>query len=111
YPCARGLTTSPMREGDTEFEMCFDFVDHVLRIDFHDGRTKELPLVAEPVSSFHARFTAALTELGIGVKIWPVPVEVPEPVAFPADGQGEYDPEYARRFARVLLSTQDVLRR
>ena len=52
---------------------------------------------------------AALKYLGIEVKIWPVPVEVPDPIPFAEDQQHHaYDPEYARRFWRVLVQTERV---
>jgi len=41
----------------------------------------------------------ALHSLGIEVKVWPMPVEVPRPVRFNLDeSHAAYDGEYAHRF-------------
>ena len=108
---ARGLTTTPMRHRDRVFEIAFDFVDHVLRIDLDDGRRREIPLAAVPVATFYRRFLQALGDLGIDVHVWPVPVEVPDPIPFTSDASAEYDPEYARRFFHVLARAEAVLQR
>jgi len=38
YLTSRGLTTSPMPYGGRTFQIDFDFIDHVLRIETSDGR-------------------------------------------------------------------------
>ena len=44
---------------------------------------------------------ASLKSLGIDVKIWPMPVEVPNPIRFDQDTtHASYDPVYAERFWR-----------
>jgi hypothetical protein len=50
-----------------------------------------------------------LARLGIEVKIWPVPVEVQDPIPFERDHKNAaYDPEYAHRFWRILVQTEKV---
>src|SRR5207248_6893495 len=52
-----------------------------------------------------------LAGLGIDVKIYATPVEVPDPIPFEQDRvHRAYDPEYAQRFWRVLLSTDAILK-
>jgi hypothetical protein len=52
---------------------------------------------------------AMLRSAGIEVKIWPMPVEIPDPIRFDQDRiHGSYDPEAAHRFWRILLSTHCV---
>src|SRR6266853_1179829 len=47
---------------------------------------------------------SALGSLGIEVKIWHMPVEVPNPIAFDQDTQHvSYDREYVARFWRILV--------
>jgi hypothetical protein len=87
-----------------------DFVDHVLRIDTSRGERREIPLALQPVAQFYQRFMAALGDLGIPVRIWPMPVEVPDPVRFDRDTAGAYDPDAARRCWRILFETDAVFK-
>jgi Family of unknown function (DUF5996) len=61
------------------------------------------------VADFYQDFMAALASLGIAVKIWRMPVEIPNPIAFDEDTQhASYDPEYANRFWRILASSEKI---
>jgi hypothetical protein len=56
-------------------------------------------------------FMAILAELGIEVKIWPMPVEIPDPIAFDQDTEHKsYNPDYANRFWRILVSSDSVFK-
>jgi hypothetical protein len=77
YVSARGLTTSAMPYGDRIFEIEFDFIDHQLVIKCSDGAEKSLALRPQSVAAFYAEVMKALDELGLSVKIWTMPVEVP----------------------------------
>ncbi len=110
YVSSRGLTTSamPYRDGRL-FEIEFDFLDHKLRIACSDGTIKRLDLRPQSVADFYQEVMAALLELGIEVKIWTMPVEVPDPIRFEDDhGHKSYDPEYANRCWRALAKMNDV---
>jgi hypothetical protein len=53
-----------------------------------------------------------LESLGITVKLWPVPVEVDDPIPFLEDRRhASYDAEHAQRFFRVLLQADRVTKR
>jgi hypothetical protein len=55
---------------------------------------------------------SSMKELGLEVKIWTTPVEVPDPIPFEGDGtHGAYDPEYANRFWRALVQAERVFQR
>uniref|UniRef100_UPI000F911403 DUF5996 family protein n=2 Tax=Bacteria TaxID=2 RepID=UPI000F911403 len=41
YVTARGLTTSPIPDGDRTFQIDFDFIDHTLRISTSDGTERQ----------------------------------------------------------------------
>lgn len=111
YVSARGMGTSPIPYGDRVFEIEFDFMDHNLVIRGSDRATKFLPLYARSVSDFYREFMAVLHAMGIDVKIWPTPVEVPNPVPFGDDhGNASYDAEYVNRFHRILLQADAVLK-
>jgi hypothetical protein len=109
YVNARGLTTSLMRSGASAFEIYFDFIEHQLVIHTCDNRSKTLALKPRSVADFYGEFRSALSALGITVKIWPMPVEVPDPIRFDLDtAHNSYDPEYARRFWRILATLDAV---
>src|SRR6185295_6050525 len=110
YVSARGLTTSAMSYRDGRaFEIEFDFIDHLLRIECSDGAETTLALRPQSVADFYAEVMEALRGLGIEVKIWTMPVEVPDPVRFTEDHQHKsYDPEYANRFWQALIKMNEV---
>ena len=47
-----GLTTGAIPDGNRYFEMTFDFVDEVLRIEVQGGERREIPLAPVSVDSF-----------------------------------------------------------
>jgi hypothetical protein len=111
YVTARGLTTSPIPHGPRTFEIEFDFLDHNLRITADDGASQTIALGPRTVAAFYGDVMAALSSLGLPVRIWPVPSEVPDPVRFDQDRRhAAYDPEYAQRFWRVLVQADRVLK-
>jgi hypothetical protein len=104
YVNSRGLTTSAIPYGEEIFEVQFDFVAHTLNIQTSRGAQKVLPLRAQSVADFYKEFMSALHSLGIEVRIWTMPVEVPNPVRFESDTQhASYDRQYAQRFWRILV--------
>jgi len=111
YVTARGLTTSAIPYRGGAFEMSFDFVDHRLTIDTSEGAHKEIALEPRSVAEFYQLVMTALRDLGIRVRIWPMPVEVPSPIRFDRDTQhGSYEAEAVNRFWRVLLQADAVLK-
>jgi hypothetical protein len=109
YPTVRGVTTLPMPYGSRALQIDFDFVDHVLVLEISGGGRKTIALKPMTVASFYRQVTAALQSLGAPVPIWPVPVEVADPIPFEKDEvHKDYDPEYAQRFWRILLESTRV---
>ncbi|MFZ0638814.1 MAG: DUF5996 family protein [Candidatus Acidiferrales bacterium] len=107
---SRGLTTQAIPYGEGVFEMQFDFLKHMLEIQASDGQRCEIELAPRSVADFYADFMDALASLGIRVKIWPMPVEIAKPIRFDEDRvHASYDPDYANRFWRVLLSVEPIL--
>jgi hypothetical protein len=99
YVTARGLTTSPIPYGERAFQIDFDFIDHVLRVETSDGPRWRMPLQAQSVADFRAAVMAALADLGIRVDIDEMPNELPDPVRFSEDRtHATYDPDHAQRF-------------
>lgn len=109
YVCARGLTTLAIPYGKRVFEVQFDFIDHAVVLCTDGGLRKSLPLVPRMVADFYREFMALLRSAGIEVKIWKMPVEIPAPIPFDEDRvHASYDPEYARRFWQILVSSERV---
>jgi hypothetical protein len=109
YVTARGLTTSPMRYRERSFELSFDFKDHRLLLQTSSGLVQTLPLAPRSVAEFYGQFMEMLRSAGIEMKIWKMPVEVPDPIPFDQDRvHAAYQPEYVERFWRILLTTSDV---
>lgn len=109
YVGARGLTTSPIPYRNAAFELSFDFLDHQLVLLASDGSRRTLPLLPRSVAEFYQDFMRMLRSAGIEVKIWPVPVEIPDPIPFEQDRiHASYDPECAQRFWRILLAVDRV---
>ena len=111
YVSAVGLTTSAIPYKQWVFEIQFNFLEHKLTISICDGRQKVLPLRPQSVAAFYAEFMLALRSLDIDVHIWPMPVEVPDPIRFDRDTHhASYDPEYAQRFWRILTLVDPVFK-
>ena len=103
YVTARGLTTSPMPYGNRTVEVCFDFIEHKLLIDTCEGEHRELALRPQTVAAFYQSLMAALSDLGVPVKIWTTPCEIPDPIPFEKDNvHASYDAEAAHKFWRIL---------
>ncbi len=112
YVTARGLTTSPMPHGRRSFQIDFDFIDHRLVIADSEGRTETLALAPRSVADFHRELMARLAALGLGVRIWTMPVEIVGAVPFEQDhAHAAYDPDYANRFWRILVRSERVFNR
>ncbi|HEV2305570.1 MAG TPA: DUF5996 family protein [Candidatus Acidoferrales bacterium] len=109
YVNSRGLTTSAIPYEDRAFEIQFDFLKHVLEIKVCDGAVRTLALAPRSVADFYREFMDALASLGIRVKIWPMPVEIPNPIRFDEDRvHASYDAEAAHRFWRALVSVNSI---
>jgi len=111
YVTARGLTTSIIPYGERSFELRFDFLKHQLVLETSDGSVKALPLGARPVADFYQEFMSMLRTESINVKIWHMPVEVPNPIAFDQDRvHASYDPKSAENFWRILVSVDAIFK-
>ena len=106
---ARGLVTPVLPHGHRWFTIAFDFLAHQLEIDTSDGVRRSLPLAPRSVADFHAETMATLDEMGLPVRIWSMPVEIPSPIPFERDTlHHSYEPEYAQRFWRLLAQVHRV---
>ncbi len=110
YVTARGLTTSRIPYGQRAFELRFDFIRHQLVLETNDGMMKTLPLAPRSVTEFYGEFMGMLRSAGIEVKIWRMPVELPNPIPFDQDRvHASYDRKSVEKFWRILSSVDTVL--
>lgn len=106
---SRGLATPPIPHGLGSFEIVFDFLEHKLTVEMNDGNSRALPLRPQSVAEFYQQFMSALASLGINVRIWTMPVEIPNPIRFEIDHvHAAYDADAVQRFWRILLWVQNV---
>jgi hypothetical protein len=111
YVTARGLTTSPIPDGNRTFQIDFDFIDHVLRISTSDGATRQFGLAGQSVANFYAKLMADLAELGIDLSIDEMPNELPDPIRFSQDrAHNAYDAGAVGRFFQILLNADRVFK-
>ena len=109
YVTTRGLTTSRIPYGARAFELWFDFLRHQLVLETSDGMVKTIPLAPRSVAEFYREFMAMLQSVGLEVKIWPMPVEIPDPIPFDRDHvHKSYDAAAVEKFWRILLSVDAV---
>jgi Family of unknown function (DUF5996) len=112
YVTSRGLTTTPMPYGARTFEVEFDFLDHRLRVETSEGAIRESALRPQTVADFYREYMSVLADLGIAVKLWPVPVEVDHTVPFLDDHvHASYNAGHAQRFFRMLSQADRITKR
>jgi hypothetical protein len=111
YVTSRGLTTSPIPDGNRTFELEFDFIAHRLDIRSSDGRRDEIALRPQSVATFYELLMEALRRLDLSVRISSKPSELVDPIPFAQDEvHKSYDPDYAHRFWRALVQIDRVLK-
>ena len=111
YVTATGLSTSPISYGARTFQIDLDFIDHELKIQSSDGRSRAFRLEPQSVAAFYGRLMEELDKLDLRVQISRKPNEVPDPIRFDRDRTHRaYDPEYANRFWRVLVQADRVFK-
>ncbi|MEO8925848.1 MAG: DUF5996 family protein [Caulobacteraceae bacterium] len=110
YVTARGLGTGPIAHGGQSFDMEFDFIDQTLRVRTSAGGMKTVRLEPMSVATFHDRVMRSLADLGVPVAIDGAPNEIADAIPFRQDRRPrDYDPDYARRFWRILIQADRLL--
>ena len=106
----RGLMTHTLLYRDRTFTLEFDFVSHQFIVRVSDGQVRELPLAPRTVADFYREVMRILDDLGLRTKIWPVAVEIPNPIRLDQDTEHKsYDRSQVERFWRVLVQVARVL--
>jgi hypothetical protein len=112
YPTATGLTTSLMPYGSRGLEVRFDFVRHTLTFELSSGERRLMALEPRSVADFFSEYRARLAELGVEVRLNPMPVELPDVTPFDQDTEhASYDAVAVNHFWESLVSATRVLER
>jgi hypothetical protein len=106
---SRGLTTPLLYYRDCALTITFDFVAHELLIETSDGATEIIVLKQRTVAEFYGLLMSTLHRMNIGVRIWTMPQEVPNPIKFEKDDtHRSYDAVAAKTFWQMLTSMKPV---
>ena len=113
YVTSRGLWTSPMPTSNGQLlDVEFDFLAHQVVCRTSLGEIRRIPLSAKPVAKFFRQFSESLAGIGVQVSIDRMPVEVANPIRCDLDTvHCSYDLDAARRFWRVLVIADTLLKR
>ena len=105
----RGVSTYALPHGSRSFSLEFDFVDHQLVIRASDGIVERLPLTSQSVADFYHAVMSLLQRMNLGVRIWPMPVEIENPIRFEHDTTHHtYDPDAANRLWQILARVAPI---
>jgi hypothetical protein len=111
YVTDRGLTTSPIPYNGRTFDVSFDFVRHRLAVLTNDGDERAIPLESRSVADFYGEYKSMLRLLDIEVKLFPVPVEMPDTLPFKQDtAHASYDADAAHRCWQILVNADRVFK-
>jgi len=110
YLSPTGMTTRPIPYKTMIFEIEFDFIAHVLRIQTSNREEKSFSLQGLSVSDFYKKLIDDLKDLGIEVDIKDSPYDVPfSKVPFASDeDHASYDKEYVNRYWRILVQVNSI---
>ena len=109
YVDARGLTTGPIPYGRTNFEVSLNLMDNRLEAHAGNGGSFGFALEDLAVADFYRKLVDGLAALGVGVSIDPRPFDLDDEQ--PLDGNYLHrtcDPEYVRRYWRILVWVDGV---
>ena len=108
-PTVRGLTTTPVYDGDETIEIRFDFATEKVLLENADGRSTMVPLQTGSVQNFDREFRSAIRSLGGRDGFHGAPNEIADGLPFAQDTrERRWDGDAVRRFHRALLSAGDV---
>ncbi|MEO8217253.1 MAG: DUF5996 family protein [Acidobacteriota bacterium] len=107
-----GLITRTLAYGARSFTMEFDFLEHELVIATSDGDRRTLELRPQTVADFYREVRQTLEEMALPVKIWPMPVEIADPIRFDEDTQHHsYDRAFVARFWQIIRQIERIFTR
>lgn len=110
YVSPRGITTMAIPDGDRNFSVEFDFIDHRLIFVSSDQQYTSFDLKNESVASFYHRFMGALKKLNITAHFDLHPNECSDNIPFDKDTRhSTYVPKHAFHAWQVLVRASNVM--
>jgi hypothetical protein len=112
YVSTRGLTTRPIPYRGIQFEMGFDFNDHVFTVATSEGKIEQMDLEdGLTVAAFYDQTMQMLKNSGIAVSIWTVPYDMPGITDIPFEKDvvhQSYDREFVNSFFQTLYQVDTI---
>lgn len=104
YPSARGITTGRIPYCEREFEIEFDFIEHVLHIRTSQGDQRYIPLPGLTVAAFYQQVMETMASLDMPVSILPKPYLLADSqIPFAEDSEHHtYNAESVHRWWLIL---------
>lgn len=104
-----GLTTGSIPDAFQTFQIDFDFIHDKLVIVTEEGSRREFALKNISVAGFYTKVLNALDELGISVRIIPVPNEIERVIRFDEDElHSTYRSDQMHALHKAFLNAQNV---
>jgi len=104
-----GLSTQTLPYNGSNFQIDFDFIHHQLKIKTGHGEERHFDLHGLSAAAFYKKIFERLHELGIDIKIKPVPVELENPIPFEQDTiHASYEEEQVKAFHQALILVENV---
>src|SRR5919199_822066 len=111
YVTTYGLTTGPIPHGNATFDISFDLLKSRLAVTTSEGGAFSFALNDLPVAEFYRRLFEGLAWLGVDASINPKPFDLDDEQDLASNTYHHtFDPEYARRFHRVLAWVDQIFR-
>ncbi|HTH83461.1 MAG TPA: DUF5996 family protein [Mucilaginibacter sp.] len=109
YVYPRGLTTHSIPNGNTSFQLDFDFIAHQLIITCSSGDKQVVELYPRTVASFYKEVLDKLAILNIDVSIYAKPNEIDPAIPFAEDEvHKSYNKEQVTEFFKALSAIDPV---
>jgi hypothetical protein len=104
-----GLATHLLPHDTRSFAIEFDFIEHQLIVRASDGTVRRHGLTNQSVADFYRAVMDLMQGMDLGVRVWSMPVEIPDPIRFEDDTiHHTYDPAAAHRCWQILARIAPV---
>ncbi len=109
YVSPVGLTTGSIPYSKGIFEIELDFIQHILNIRTSTGKQEQLQLNEQTVADFYKELMEKIQQVGIDVKIYPVPNEIEPAIPFEKDEVHKtYNREHIKKYWQVLIQVHKI---
>ncbi len=103
-----GLTTGNIFSNEKHFQINLNFLKHQLEIITSKNEEKIFSLISLSVSECYRKILETLNELGIKIKVNPIPSEMENEMQFDKNEHNSYTPEVVNSFHIALLNSYEI---